>query len=182
MKTAIDIFRRAIVWDYYRKNTLFILAVILFAFGFLRGQEHIALAKQITGSSKMLFYVFILWLLYGVKTYLFVLRSLSLPEFRFLFFSNQLRAWQRISIWLIVFFLLNQLTFLYAAFLIIVGVFEGRLLASSFILMAQAIIILIGILVLDYRIKLLPEIKHALSFSLPIRVKFRIPFVLFYHK
>jgi hypothetical protein len=182
MKEVFGLFRKAIVWDYYRKNALFILAVVLFAFGFLSGREHIAIAKQIVASFKMVFYVAVLWVLYGIKTYLFVLRSLALPEFRFLFLIGQLSSWQRLRVWFVLMFLLNQLTFLYAVFLSVVGFTQDAIFAIIMIVSAQFMVLVIGVLVIEYRVRQSPETKFGLVFQWPFKLKFKLPFLLFYHK
>lgn len=182
MKAVFAVFQRAIVWDYYRKNLLFLLVVILFAFGFLSGQEHQTIVKQALNSPKLLVYTGLLWLLYGVKTYLFVLRSLGQPEFRFLFNLKLLGISKRLAVWLYISFMLNQLTFLYAVFMVVLGIALGKMLAVVFILITQLIIILIGVFIYEFRITQKPE--NSVSFALPIPkfFKFRLPAVLFYHK
>ncbi|MCP9754155.1 hypothetical protein EGI26_03125 [Lacihabitans sp. CCS-44] len=182
MKAVLAVFQRAIVWDYYRKNVLFLLVVILFAFGFLSGQEHQTIAKQALNSPKLLIYTGLLWVFYGLKTYLFVLRSLSQPEFRFLFDLKLLNVWKRIFVWFYVSFMLNQLTFLYAVFMVLLGLMLGKFLSVVFILTTQLVVILIGVFVYQTRIAQNPETKFSYHLPIPKFFKLRLPALLFYHK
>ncbi len=182
MKAVFAVFQRAIVWDYYRKNLLFLLVVILFAFGFLSGQEHQTIVKEALNSPKLLIYTGFLWLLYGIKTYLFVLRSLGQPEFRFLFHLRLMNLWQRLILWFYISFMLSQLTFLYAVFMAVVGLLLGKLMSVVFILSSQLLLMVVGVLIYDLRIRQTPEAKAVFSFTLPNFIKFRLPAVFFYHK
>ena len=85
MKEVFLVFQKSIIWNYYRKNSLFILVVILFSFGFLSGQEHKAFVKSALKSWNILSFIFLGWTIYAIKTYLFVLRTLNQPDFWFLF-------------------------------------------------------------------------------------------------
>jgi hypothetical protein len=182
MKAVFTVFQRAIVWDYYRKNVLFLLVVILFAFGFLSGQEHQTIAKQALNSPKLLIYTGLLWFFYGVKTYVFVLRSLGQPEFRFLFHLKLLSFSKRIVVWFYISFMINQLTFLYAVFMVLLGLILGKFLAVIFILTSQLIVIGLGVFIYELRICQNPETKVLYSTALPKFFKFRLPSFLFYQK
>ncbi|MCP9764407.1 hypothetical protein [Lacihabitans soyangensis] len=182
MRAVFIIFQRAIVWDYYRKNVLFLLVIVLFAFGFLSGQEHQTIVKQALNSPKLLVYTGFLWLLHGVKTYLFILRSLGQPEFRFLFHLRLLNLWQRLVLWGYVSFMLSQLTFLYAIFMVVIGFILGKLMSVVFILSSQLFVMFLGVFIYERRIRQTPEAKAIFSFSFPQFFKFRLPAVLFYHK
>lgn len=182
MKIVFAVFQKAIIWDYYRKNVLFLLVVVLFAFGFLSGQEHQTIVKQALSSPKLLLYAGLFWLLYAVKTYLFVLRSLGYPEFRFLFHLRLLSLWQRLLLWFYVSFMLSQLTFLYAVFMVIEGLVLGKLMSVFFVFGSQFFLMLLGVFIYEHRIRQTPEAKLIFSLTLPQFFKFRLPAVFFYHK
>lgn len=182
MNALLSIFKKAIVWDYYRRNVLFLLVVVLFAFGFLSGQEHKTIVAQALGSYKLLIYIALLWLLYGFKFYLFVLRSLGDSKFYFLHHIKLVSIWKRILVWFYVSFALNQLTFLYALFMVFMGLRLGKISEVAFILGSQLIIIFIGIAIFEYRIRKTAETDLSFSIKLPIRIRFKLPFFLFYHK
>ncbi len=182
MKVVFAVFQKAIIWDYYRKNLLFLLVVVLFAFGFLKGQEHQSIVKQALNSPKLLLYAVFLWLLYGVKTYLFVLRSLGQPDFRFLFHLRLLSLWQRLVVWFYVSFMLSQLTFLYAVFMVVEGLALGKFMSVFFVFGSQFFLMLLGVFIYERRIRQTPEAKFIFSLTFPQFFKFRLPAVLFYHK
>jgi hypothetical protein len=182
MKALISIFQKALVWDYYRRNVLFLLVIVLFSFGFLSGQEHKTIVTQALASYKLLIYIALLWLLYGFKFYLFVLRSLGDSKFYFLHHIKLVSIWKRILVWFYVSFALNQLTFLYAVFMVFIGLNLGKITEVAFILGSQLIIIFIGIVIFEYRISKTAETDSSFSIKLPIRIRFKLPFFLFYHK
>jgi hypothetical protein len=182
MKVVFGVFEKAIIGNYYRKNVLFLLVMVLFAFGFLSGKEHQVIVKQALNSPKLLLYAVLFWLLYGVKTYLFVLRSLGQPEFRFLFHLRLLSLWQRLLLWFYVSFMLSQLTFLYAVFMVIEGLIIGKLMSVFFVFGSQFFLMLLGVFIYEYRIRQTPEAKVIFLLTLPQFFKFRLPAVFFYHK
>jgi len=182
MNTLISIFQKAIVWDYYRRNVLFLLVIVLFSFGFLSGQEHKTIVTQALASYKLLIYIGLLWLLYGFKFYLFVLRSLGDSKFQFLHHIILASFWKRIIVWFYVCFALNQLTFLYALFMVFMGLSLGKISEVAFILGCQLVIVLIGITIFEYRIKKTVETDSKFSLKLPVSFRFTLPLFLFYHK
>lgn len=182
MNSLISIFQKAIVWDYYRRNVLFLLVIVLFSFGFLSGQEHRTIATQALASYKLLIYIGLLWLLYGFKFYLFVLRSLGDSKFQFLHHIRLVSFWKRMIVWFYVCFALNQLTFPYALFMVFMGLSLGKIAEMAFILGCQLIIICIGIAIFEYRIRETAETDLSFSIKLPVRFRFKLSLILFYHK
>lgn len=182
MNSLISIFQKAIVWDYYRRNVLFLLVIVLFSFGFLRGQEHRTIVTQALASFKLLIYIGLFWLLYGFKFYLFVLRSLGDSKFQFLHHIRLVSFWKRMIVWFYVCFALNQLTFLYALFMVFMGLSLGKIAEMAFILGCQLIIICIGIAIFEYRIRETAETDFSFSLKLPVRFRFTLPLFLFFHK
>ena len=182
MKSVYHIFTKAIVSDYYKKNALFIFVVVLFAFGFLRGQEHITIVKQINNSPILLLQVALVWLFYGFKVIIFVLRSLSLPEFRFLFAIRLMSFWKRFFVWFFIGVLLNQLTLYYAVFMVVLGIADLKWVSVFIIILVQLLIILFCVLVFELRIRKEPEQALGFTFRLPLSLKYNLPYFLFYHK
>lgn len=62
----------AIAKPYYRKNIAFYLLVFLLAFGVLKSQEHVALAKQIMANPLLLGILLFIYALHVLKTSIFV--------------------------------------------------------------------------------------------------------------
>jgi hypothetical protein len=182
MNALISIFQKAIVWDYYRRNVLFLLVIVLFSFGFLSGQEHKTIVTQALAAYKLLIYIGLLWLLYGFKFYLFVLRSLGDSKFQFLHHIRLVSFWKRMIVWFYVCFALNQLTFLYALFMVFMGLSQGKIPEVAFILGCQLVIMIIGIIIFEFRIRKTAETDSNFSLKLPVSFRFTLPLFLFYHK
>jgi hypothetical protein len=133
------------------------LGIILFAFGFLRGQEHITLAKHILNFNSLLIFVLLVWIIYIFKTNLFVLRNLSLMQNRFLFHIALLPSKNKWLALAKVQFQLLVPIILYAFFMMVVGWFENRFLQISIILLFFIVSIFFGVLVYENRIMKHPQ-------------------------
>jgi hypothetical protein len=180
MKEVLLVFQKSIIWNYYRKNSLFILVVILFSFGFLSGQEHKAFVKSALKSWYILSFIFLGWAIYALKTYLFVLRTLNQPDFWFLFNIKLLPFKQRIWIWFIVQFTMIQLTFSYAIFMFIMGMLQFDYLSAGVILFVNLLLIISGVFIFEKRTLSYPEKENKLISTFSIHFKFPKHFILFY--
>ncbi|MCP9766903.1 hypothetical protein EGI22_03215 [Lacihabitans sp. LS3-19] len=180
MKEVLLVFQKSIIWNYYRKNSLFILVVILFSFGFLSGQEHKTFVKSALKSWYILSFIFLGWSFYAFKTYLFVLRTLNQPDFWFLFNIRLLPFRKRIWIWFIVQFSLIQLTFSYAVFMAIMGALQMSYFTVGAILLVNFILIIFGVFIFEKRTLSHPEKENKLTNIFSFQLKFPKPYLLFY--
>jgi hypothetical protein len=85
MKPEDIIVLRVFVREYYRQNASFFLLVIGLAGGFMRSQDHIALAEFFVSSPLLLLIPFALWMLYILKVITFNAEALQKNENKFLF-------------------------------------------------------------------------------------------------
>lgn len=85
MKPEDIIVQRVFVREYYRQNASFFLLVIGLAGGFMRGQDHIALADFFVSSPLLLLIPFTVWILYILKVITFNAGALQKNENKFLF-------------------------------------------------------------------------------------------------
>ena len=182
MKSSIIVFYKTLVLEYYKQNALFILVVILFAFGFLSGREHITLINNALSSNKLLLYVFLLWFIHFLKTLLFVHRQLSLSQNYFLYNAKYLSLVERSAIFFYVFAMLSLLTSLYGIFMVVVGLKSDFYLPIFLIIIFHIFLILLGTFYFEKRIFLKPELE-----SLVISKYFKLPYIrvpnwLFFHK
>lgn len=80
-----NILYKTLVREYYRQNTGFLFLVLMFGFGILRPEDHIALASYVFASPFLLVLVFGLWALYHLKTLFFVRQRFLWDSHSFLY-------------------------------------------------------------------------------------------------
>lgn len=142
-----------IVKEYYRQNAIFIFTVMMFAFGFLRANEHLAIINQALRSPFILSCIFLLWILYAVKVIFFGLRFLSLRSSEFLYHIRLFPPRKRVLAFMNLQFSLIQLTFIYALLMVGKGVVERNWWAILAIGVVNFVIVVAGALVYEYRIR-----------------------------
>ncbi len=142
----------AIIKEYYRQNTFFIFAVLMFSFGIMKASEHYALMKNALHSWILLFVFCLLWVLHGVKVSLYVLRHLQKPEFEFLYNASLFPRKERLLAFGLMQFNLIQLTFLYALVLFVVGITENTWGAAIIVFLVNIFLIVGGVVWYEYRI------------------------------
>lgn len=110
-----------LVQQYYRQNALFIFVILMGAFGFLSGREHITLIRHALHQPTVLYVAFFFWALHSLKVTAFGLRALALRENEFLHHLHLFSRGQRILAFFLVLFQLIPLTFLYALCMAVVA-------------------------------------------------------------
>lgn len=165
------IFYLSIVKEYYRQNAIFIFAVMMFAFGFLRGNEHLAIIKEALHSPLILSGICLIWVLYAVKVTFFTLRFLSQRSSEFLFHTRLFSPVKRFFAFLNLQFGLMQLTFFYAVAMIGNGILEGTWASVGVIVLVNLLILVIGAFVYNYKI------EHPNSQQDTVRKYFSLNFV-----
>lgn len=153
MKTISRILSLTITKEYYRQNAVFIFAVMMFTFGFLRSSEHITIIKLVLKLPSMLALTFLVWALHTVKVILFALRMFEAKPNEFLYHLRLFPAPKRYLALGLMQFNLIQLTFLYSLWMIKIGIEEKQFLATLIISCFNIIFIIVGIIVYEYRIK-----------------------------
>lgn len=180
MKSLFRIFNLTIVKEYYRQNAVFIFAVMMFAFGFLRANEHITLIKQALKLPSVLFIVFGVWVLHGVKVVLFTLRMLESKQNEFLYHARLFSPIKRFLVFCLVQLSLIQLTFLYSLAMIKFGIDGKQWAEVGYIVACNIILIVGGALVYEFRIQR-PNAEQVRSKPMQqFFARFRTPAYLFF--
>lgn len=119
---------------YYRQNTGFFLVLVLACFGFLRNEDHLALASQAMVSPwfLVLFY-FGFWAIFMVKASLFVVKSIHHPRNEFLFLLRLLPPKDQFLSLLVVQFGLLVPILAYAVFMSAFAIGSGYLFVPALI-------------------------------------------------
>lgn len=180
MKTLFRIFNQTIIKEYYRQNAVFVFAVLMFAFGFLRATEHITIIKNALRYPSLLAMAFAVWALHALKVTLFTLRLLESKQNEFLYHARLFPAIKRFGVFCLVQLSLIQLTFLYALAMIKFGIDEQNWLAVVYILLFNVVLVILGAAFYEYRIQR-PNAEQVRN--KPIQkffARFRTPSYLFF--
>ncbi len=179
-RAAFRILNLTIVKEYYRQNAVFIFAVMLFTFGFLRSSEHITLIKLALKSPSLLALIFLIWAMHALKVILFSLRMFKSKPNEFLYNIRLFSPIKRFLAFGLMQFSLLQLTLLYSLWMIKIGIEEQAYLESSAIIICNFILILTGILIYEYRINRPNTVSITVKPMQSLLAKFRTPDYLFF--
>lgn len=152
MKSIVRILNLTIVKEYYRQNAVFIFAVLMLSFGFMRWEEHKPIIKNALNNPSLLGLIFLVWALHTVKVILFTLRMLESKNNEFLYHIRLFSPIKRFLAFGQMQFSLIQLTFLYGVLMIFVGFTEKRFIEIFAIIVFNLLLILTGIFVCEYRL------------------------------
>ncbi|UTA69774.1 hypothetical protein [Emticicia sp. 21SJ11W-3] len=153
MKSLFRIFNQTIVKEYYRQNAVFVFAVLMFAFGFLRATEHITIIKNTLRHPSLLALAFAVWALHALKVTLFTLRLLESRQNEFLYHARLYPAIQRFFAFCGLQLSLIQLTFLYALAMVKFGIEEQNWQAVVYIVLFNVFLVVAGAVIYEYRIQ-----------------------------
>jgi hypothetical protein len=143
MKPEQIIFQRVFVREYYRQNASFFLLVIGLAGGFMRGNDHIALAEFFVSSPLLLLIPFFVWALYILKVATFNAETLRRNENEFLFAYALLRGKDQ---WTTAFFtIFNQAApaTIYAIFLMTIAI-KHQVFESAVLIIPVLLILIVS--------------------------------------
>jgi hypothetical protein len=180
MKTIVRILSLTITKEYYRQNAVFIFAVMMFSFGFLRAEEHKTIIKSALNLPSLLGLIFIGWALHALKVILFCLRMFESKNNEFLYHIRLFSPLKRyIALGLMQFSLL-QLTFLYSLWMIKIGIEQNKIIETSAIIGFNFLLIIAGIIIYEYRIKHPNIVRVSPKPIQNLLSRFRTPSYLFF--
>lgn len=180
MKTISRILSLTITKEYYRQNAVFIFAVLMFSFGFLRANEHITIIKLVLKLPSMLALTFLVWALHTAKVILFSLRMFEAKSNEFLYNIRLFSAPKRYLALGLMQFNLIQLTFLYSLWMIKIGVEQNKFIETAAIIGFNVLLIIVGIIVYEYRIKHPNVVRSSPKPIQNLLSRFKTPSYLFF--
>ncbi len=152
MISALSILRKTLVIEYYRLNTGFLFLLLMFAFGILRPEDHIALSAYVFASPFLLVLVLVFFTLYHLKTVFFVRQRLLWDSHDFLYQLVLIPKWQRWGALLYVQLMLWLPVMLYAGFVGFYGWKFGQQNAVFVTFLYIFLIPLTGVAAYEYRL------------------------------
>ncbi len=157
-----NIFQRAYATEFYSQNAMFFLLILGLAFGFMRGNEHMALAEFIIALPICTLIPIAVWTFYTIKIVTFNTRTSHLPEMSFAFDLMLTPRRQRLPPLLLV--SVNQFmpAIAYGFFLIVTGIKNQAWIATS-ILSGSLIIFVCAITVFLHRAIRHPHLQMEVS-------------------
>lgn len=138
--------KRSIAREYHRQSVGMYLAILLLAFGFLRGEEHIQLARLVMGRTTLLLLVVLLWGLQVVKSSFFFVKLMRQPQYEVLFETAFLPTRKKLLELTLMQISLNAIFLLYAAFMFVIGVMEKQWVSGGVLLAVNIIYIVTPVL------------------------------------
>ncbi|CAH0994589.1 hypothetical protein EMA8858_00699 [Emticicia aquatica] len=180
MKSIFRILNLTIVQEYYRQNAVFIFAILMFSFGFLRAQEHTTIIKLVLKLPSMLALTFLVWTLHTIKVILFSLRMLESKNNEFLYHIRLFSPIKRFIAFGLMQFSLIQLTFLYSLWMIKIGIEEHQIWAILAIFGFNIILIIAGIIAFEFRVKRPNSIQIISKPIQNLLSKYQTPVYLFF--
>ncbi len=151
MKSIWNVLNKTLVAGFYRQNAGFLFLIILFGFGFLRPEDHIALMRYVFASPFLLVLLWAIWVLYHLKIVLFVQQQLGLPSHYFLYHIVLINRFERWALLFLVQFLVWLPVLMYAAFVGYYGWLFGQYAAVFCTVIFLTIMPLSAVLVYEYR-------------------------------
>lgn len=167
-----------LVKEYYRQNAIFIFAVMMFAFGFLRAQEHLTIIHHALTNLSILLLFSLAWILHGAKVVGFVIRALSLRQNEFLYHLLAFSPYRRFLSFLVTVFGLIQLTFFYSFAMLVIAFQHQHWRAAGIIGLVNVLITFCGAVFIELKIRKPNSLQNARKKYLNLH--FRTPRVLFY--
>jgi hypothetical protein len=152
MIPILNILRKTLIVEYYRLNTGFLFLVLMFAFGILRPEDHIALSAYVFASPFLLVLVFVFFAFYHLKTVFFVRQRLLWDSHDFLYQLVLIPKWQRWAALLYVQFMLWLPVVIYAGF---VGYYGWKIGQRAAVIATSCYLVLMpltGIAAYEYRL------------------------------
>lgn len=180
MKTISRILSLTITKEYYRQNTIFIFAVMMFSFGFLRADEHKTIIKSALNLPSLLGLIFIGWALHALKVILFCLRMFESKNNEFLYNIQLFSPLKRYLALGLMQLSLLQLTILYSLWMIKIGFEQNKILETSAIIGFNILLIIAGIIIYEYRIRHPNVVRVSPKPIQNLLSRLRTPSYLFY--
>ena len=84
MTSVLSVLNRCLAVEFYRQNAGFFGLLILVVFGFIKTSEHLAIGAFLVANPATLLFLYVIWILYGIKVALFVRPAISKKENSFL--------------------------------------------------------------------------------------------------
>lgn len=142
MSSASTILQKVFVRDFYRANASFFLLIIGLAGGFMRSQDHIALAEFFISSWFLLLIPISIWILYALKITNFNQELLTRGEHEFVFHFSLLPKTEQWSSLLPASFNLLMPAVAYGAFLIALAI-KHEIYSTVFLVASTLLVLLV---------------------------------------
>jgi hypothetical protein len=168
MKAILHLMIKALVMPFYKDHAGMLVFVFLIMFGAVESSQivnyHLALIYAMLNSGIFLLIIFLIWLLYSLKSLHFLLKTSSQDAWQFLNYLTLLSAKQNFVCFFIISFLTFIPVFAYTIFIYIVGLQSKLTGTLGIIFIFQSALWLMSAWVLNYTIRN----RHVASpFALP---------------
>jgi len=149
MQSLLNIFKKAFIVEYYRKNTGFFLFLLYVLFGMEQKPVlfHRELIESIVTGKTELLVTLVIFLLYHLKCLYFIIRRIKGGEYRFIAEMQSYSVFRQISGFAFAYILLVFPFTVYSGFIIAIGIKLKYISSAIIVLMFQLIVHAIGIFI-----------------------------------
>lgn len=174
----VKIINRCFVIEFYKQNAAFFGLIFLVFFGFIKAGEHIAIGSFLVANPSTLFFLYVLWIAYGLKVILFLIPAINKKENQFLESFYLLRPKIKIVAVGLASILLLMPAVAYSFFLVLLAIpyafYWSIVSVMMFLLLLTTVIAYI-------LLRNIQELPHEKSFiQIKFLTKFTKPYSLFF--
>ncbi|MBL0740121.1 hypothetical protein [Chryseolinea lacunae] len=180
MSAVFTILNKVFVREFYRANATFFLLVIGLAGGFMRSQDHIALAEFQVSSPFLLLIAISIWCLYIFKITDFHRKVLKRGENEFIFYTAILPVRQQFTTLLGVLALELIPVFAYALFLILTAAKHALYQSAALVVLACVVLLVASTLHLFWSLRHPHRERKTPALERYIHRRFTKPYPLFF--
>jgi hypothetical protein len=156
--------KNTIAREYHRQSAGMYLLILLAAFGFVRGEEHVQLASLIMSRMELLIMVIITWGLHVLKTSLFFVKIMQQPSYEFLFDVALLPKKKKWTELVSLQISLNAIFLSYATFMLLIGIRQGDWASAGILIVANLIYIMLPVLWKHKSLQYPAAFNHKITF------------------
>lgn len=134
MKAIIKVLTRTFAVTFYERNALFFFLLIGIAGGFMSGKDHVALASAIAGHPLLTLIPIILWILYGLKIWIFNSQLSDESQLRLIRDLSLLTGTRQLLSFAPVILIQDLPVLIYGAFLMSIAFYSDQVISGWIIL------------------------------------------------
>ena len=180
MKDIFSILNKVLVREFYRANAGLLFFVIGVGVGFMRSEDHIALAESFVSSPMLILIPISVWVIYSFIVIQFNGEILKRKENEFIFHFMQLpRSQKWFTLTTTLFYQLLP-TVLYGVFLMVIALKHNALITFALALGALLLLVMIGSITLSYALHHPNQEKKVGQLAKILNVSITKPYPIFF--
>ncbi|MEP7129416.1 MAG: hypothetical protein ABI729_11130 [Chitinophagales bacterium] len=183
MMQLSQLYNRVIGVPFYQRNAGLFLFIFIIMFGIIPGSlllnYHLTLIYAMLGSWIFMLTVSGVWLLYALKCFQFIIKTIAEPRQQFLYITAALPKKNQFNALLLTQFFIYLPVLVYGCIVAVVGIFSGEFAAAAYVIAFHLIVCLLSVW---YYVRKINRPDPAQTFFLHsvFRIRFKQPFPMFF--